>query len=63
MPGRHRRSHDRYFVEDDQGDPTEGANAYRSSSIRNKVSVIVGTVMSKVSLAGAPIAQQGRAFP
>ncbi len=46
-----------YFVEDDKGDPTEGANAYSKLIDQNKVSVIVGTVMSKVSLAGAPIAQ------
>jgi branched-chain amino acid transport system substrate-binding protein len=46
-----------YFVEDDKGDPTEGANAYSKLIDQNKVSAIVGTVMSKVSLAGAPIAQ------
>ncbi len=46
-----------YFVEDDKGNPTEGANAYSKLIDQNKVSAIVGTVMSKVSLAGAPIAQ------
>jgi branched-chain amino acid transport system substrate-binding protein len=46
-----------YYVEDDKGDPTEGASAYSKLIDQNKVSVIVGTVMSKVSLAGAPIAQ------
>lgn len=46
-----------YYVEDDKGDPTEGANAYSKLIDQNKVSAIVGTVMSKVSLAGAPIAQ------
>ena len=46
-----------YYAEDDKGDPTEGANAYSKVIDQNKVSVIVGTVMSKVSLAGAPIAQ------
>lgn len=47
----------RYFVEDDKGDPAEGANAYSKLIDQDRVSAIVGTVMSKVSLAGAPIAQ------
>ncbi|HOV37451.1 MAG TPA: ABC transporter substrate-binding protein [Spirochaetales bacterium] len=46
-----------YFIEDDKGDPTEGANAYSKLIDQNKVSAIVGSVMSKVSLAGSPIAQ------
>ncbi|MBP7494680.1 MAG: ABC transporter substrate-binding protein [Spirochaetales bacterium] len=46
-----------YFIEDDKGDPTEGANAYSKLIDQNKVSAIVGSVMSKVSLAGGPIAQ------
>ena len=46
-----------YIVEDDKGDPTQGANAYTKLIDQDKVSAIVGTVMSKVSLAGAPIAQ------
>lgn len=47
----------RYFVEDDKGDPTEGANAYSKLIDQDRVVAIVGTVMSSVSLAGAPIAQ------
>ena len=47
----------RYIVENDRGDPAEGANAYRKLIDQDKVSVICGTVMSKVCLAGAPIAQ------
>jgi len=47
----------KYTVEDDKGDPSEGANAYSKLIDQDKVSVICGTVMSKVSLAGAPIAQ------
>ncbi len=47
----------KYIVEDDKGDPTEGANAYSKLIDQDKVSAICGTVMSKVSLAGAPIAQ------
>jgi len=47
----------KYFAEDDKGDPAEGANAYSKLIDQDRVSIIVGTVMSKVSLAGAPIAQ------
>jgi branched-chain amino acid transport system substrate-binding protein len=47
----------KYFVEDDKGDPTEGANAYSKVIDQDKVSAIIGTVMSKIVLAGAPIAQ------
>lgn len=46
-----------YTVQDDKGDPAEGANAYSKLIDQDKVSVICGTVMSKVCLAGAPIAQ------
>ncbi len=42
---------------DDKGDPTEGATVYTKLIKQDKVVAIVGTVMSKVSLAGAPIAQ------
>jgi len=42
---------------DDKGDPTEGATVYTKLIQQDKVVGIVGTVMSKVSLAGAPIAQ------
>lgn len=48
----------RWITEDDKGDPTEGANAYSKLITQDKVSAIVGTVMSKVSLVGAPIAQK-----
>ena len=47
----------KYIVEDDRGDPGEGANAYSKLIDQDKVSVICGTVMSKVCLAVAPIAQ------
>ena len=47
----------KYFIEDDKGDPTEGANAYSKLIDQNKVSLIYGSVISKVCLAGAPIAQ------
>lgn len=46
-----------YIVEDDKGDPAEGVNAYSKLIDQDKVSVICGTVMSRVCLAGAPIAQ------
>jgi branched-chain amino acid transport system substrate-binding protein len=43
---------------DDKGDPVEGATVYTKLIKQDKVVGIVGTVMSKVSLAGAPIAQE-----
>jgi len=42
---------------DDKGDPAEGATVFTKLIEQDKVSAIVGTVMSKVSLAGAPICQ------
>jgi branched-chain amino acid transport system substrate-binding protein len=42
---------------DDKGDPAEGATVYTKLIQQDQVSAIVGTVMSKVSLAGAPICQ------
>ena len=42
---------------DDKGDPAEGATVYTKLIQQDRVSAIVGTVMSKVSLAGAPICQ------
>ncbi|HTY08262.1 MAG TPA: ABC transporter substrate-binding protein [Candidatus Edwardsbacteria bacterium] len=42
---------------DDKGDPTEGATVYTKLIEQDRVCAIVGTVMSKVSLAGAPICQ------
>ncbi len=44
-------------IADDKGDPTEGAAAFTRLIDQEKVVAIVGTVMSKVSLAGAPICQ------
>jgi len=46
-----------YTVADDQGDPVAGAAAYNKLIDQDKVSVICGTVMSKVCQAGALIAQ------
>ncbi|MDI6740801.1 MAG: ABC transporter substrate-binding protein [Candidatus Edwardsbacteria bacterium] len=45
---------------DDKGDPTEGATVYTKLIEQDRVCAVVGTVMSKVSLAGAPICQAGR---
>lgn len=43
--------------EDDKGDPTEAATVYTKLISQDKVVGIVGTIMSKCSLAGAPICQ------
>jgi len=45
---------------DDKGDPAEGATVFTKLIEQDKVSAIVGTVMSKVSLAGAPICQAAK---
>jgi branched-chain amino acid transport system substrate-binding protein len=45
---------------DDKGDPAEGATVYTKLIEQDKACAIVGTVMSKVSLAGAPICQAAR---
>ncbi len=42
---------------DDKGEPAEGATVWNKLIQQDKVVAIVGTVMSKVSLAGAPISQ------
>ena len=42
---------------DDKGDATEGAAAYRASIEIDGAIAIAGAVMSKISLAGAPICQ------
>jgi branched-chain amino acid transport system substrate-binding protein len=42
---------------DDKGDPAEGATVYTKLIQQDKVVAIVGPVMSKVALAGAPICQ------
>ncbi|HAV43299.1 TPA: ethanolamine utilization protein EutJ, partial [bacterium] len=47
-----------YIFEDDEGRPEAAANAYHKLIDQDNVIAIVGTVMSKCSLAGAPIAQQ-----
>lgn len=46
-----------FKIADDKGDPTEGAAAYTRLIDQDKVVAIIGAVMSKVSLAGAPICQ------
>jgi len=45
------------IFEDDEGRPESAANAYRKLIDQDGVLAIIGTVMSKCSLAGAPIAQ------
>ena len=45
---------------DDKGDPTEGATVFRRLIEQDMACAIVGTVMSKVSLAGAPICQANK---
>ena len=45
---------------DDKGDPAEGATVYTKLIEQDKACAIVGTVMSKVSLAGAPICQAAK---
>ncbi|MGA1874724.1 MAG: ABC transporter substrate-binding protein [bacterium] len=46
------------IFEDDEGRPESAAHAYRKLVDQNGVQAIIGTVMSKCSLAGAPIAQE-----
>ena len=45
---------------DDKGDPAEAATVFTKLIEQDKVSAIVGTVMSKCSLAGAPICQNAK---
>ncbi len=45
---------------DDKGDPAEGATVYTKLIEQDKAIAILGTVMSKVSLAGAPICQAAK---
>jgi len=45
------------IFEDDKGDPSEGAIVWNKLIQQDNVVAIVGTVMSKVSLVGAPICQ------
>ncbi|MCP4913348.1 MAG: ABC transporter substrate-binding protein [Oligoflexia bacterium] len=48
----------RLIIEDNKGEPTESANAVRKLINVDKVHVVVGSVASSNTLAGAPIAQQ-----
>jgi len=45
---------------DDKGDPAEGATVFTKLIEQDKSVAIIGTVMSKVSLAGAPICQNAK---
>jgi len=45
---------------DDKGDPAEGATVFTKLIEQDKSIAVVGTVMSKVSLAGAPICQNAK---
>jgi len=45
---------------DDKGDPAEAATVYTKLIEQDKAAAIVGTVMSKCSLAGAPICQNAK---
>jgi branched-chain amino acid transport system substrate-binding protein len=45
---------------DDKGDPAEGASVFTMLIRKDRVSAIVGSAMSKVSLVGAPICQSAR---
>jgi branched-chain amino acid transport system substrate-binding protein len=45
---------------DDKGDPAEAATVWTKLIEQDKVCAIVGTVMSKCSLAGAPISQNSK---
>ncbi|MEW6308162.1 MAG: ABC transporter substrate-binding protein [Bacillota bacterium] len=47
----------RLIYEDDRNDPVETANATRKLITQDKVVAIIGSVTSKCTLAGAPIAQ------
>jgi branched-chain amino acid transport system substrate-binding protein len=48
------------FFADDKGDVAEGATVWTKLIQQDNVIAIIGTVMSKVTLAGAPIAQQAK---
>jgi branched-chain amino acid transport system substrate-binding protein len=47
-----------YIFGDDEGRPEAAAMVYRKLIDQDRVTAIIGTVMSKCSLAGAPIAQE-----
>ncbi|MCE1158895.1 MAG: ABC transporter substrate-binding protein [Spirochaetia bacterium] len=48
------------IVEDDKGDPAEGAAVFSKLIEQDKVVAIVGGITSRVALAGAPIAQAAK---
>jgi len=48
------------IVEDDKGDPAEGAAVFSKLIQQDKVVAIVGGITSRVALAGAPIAQAAK---
>lgn len=48
------------IVEDDKGDPAEGASVFSKLIEQDKVVAIVGGITSRVALAGAPIAQAAK---
>ncbi|MHB0897276.1 MAG: ABC transporter substrate-binding protein [Spirochaetales bacterium] len=48
------------IVEDDKGDPAEGASVFSKLIQQDKVVAIVGGITSRVALAGAPIAQAAK---
>ena len=48
------------IVEDDKGDPAEGAAVFSKLIDQDKVVAIVGGITSRVALAGAPIAQAAK---
>ncbi|MCX8059165.1 MAG: ABC transporter substrate-binding protein [Spirochaetes bacterium] len=48
------------IFQDDKGEPTEAATVYNKLITQDKVVAIIGTVMSKCSLAGAPICQDNK---
>ncbi len=48
------------IYEDDEGKPETGANAYRKLVDQDKVFAIIGSPFSKITLAGAPIANAAK---
>jgi len=50
----------RLIFEDDKGDPVAGKLAFSRLIERDRVCAVIGTVMSKVSIAGADVAERAR---
>lgn len=50
----------RFICEDDAGAPETAVNAFRKLIEQDRVFAIIGTVMSKCTLAGAPVAQAAK---